>query len=66
MTSTFLVYILTLHHVYGFMFFSPFIAVMFEEGILLGAETDTSLLACDAASHHQPLTVVERTVSVPR
>lgn len=37
---------------------------MFEEGILLGAETDTSLLACDAASHHQPLTVVERTVSV--
>lgn len=40
------------------------LAVMFEEGILLGAETDTSLLACDAASHHQPLTVVERTSQV--
>ncbi|XP_045104693.1 guanine nucleotide exchange factor subunit Rich-like isoform X1 [Portunus trituberculatus] len=40
------------------------LAVMFEEGILLGAETDTSLLACDAASHHQPLMVVERTSQV--
>ncbi|XP_069939686.1 guanine nucleotide exchange factor subunit Rich isoform X2 [Cherax quadricarinatus] len=40
------------------------LAVMFEEGILLGAETDTSLLVCDAASRHQPLTVVERTSQV--
>lgn len=40
-----------------------FAAVMFEEGVLLGAETDTSLLACDGTSQHQPLTVVERTVS---
>ncbi|XP_042872511.1 guanine nucleotide exchange factor subunit Rich-like isoform X2 [Penaeus japonicus] len=40
------------------------LAVLFEEGILLGAETDTSLLACDAASLHQPLTVVERTSQV--
>ncbi|XP_069159265.1 guanine nucleotide exchange factor subunit Rich isoform X3 [Procambarus clarkii] len=40
------------------------LAVMFEEGILLGAETDTSLLVCDAASQHQPLTVVERTSQV--
>ncbi|XP_042224656.1 guanine nucleotide exchange factor subunit Rich-like isoform X2 [Homarus americanus] len=40
------------------------LAVMFEEGIMLGAETDTSLLACDATSLYQPLTVVERTSQV--
>ncbi|XP_071528782.1 guanine nucleotide exchange factor subunit Rich isoform X3 [Panulirus ornatus] len=40
------------------------LAVLFEEGILLGAETDTSLLACAAASQFQPLTVVERTSQV--
>lgn len=40
------------------------LAVLFEEGLMLGAETDTSLLVCDSASLHQPLTVVERTSQV--
>ncbi|XP_066965067.1 guanine nucleotide exchange factor subunit Rich isoform X3 [Macrobrachium rosenbergii] len=40
------------------------LAVLFEEGILLGAETDTSLLACGAASLYQPLTVIGRTSQV--
>ncbi|XP_076060554.1 guanine nucleotide exchange factor subunit Rich isoform X2 [Oratosquilla oratoria] len=47
--------------------FSPSIyplAIQYEEGIMVGAETDTSLFACDASTLHQPLCIVERTSQV--
>lgn len=40
------------------------LAVLFEEGILLGAETDSSLVGCDASSLYQPTAIVTRTSQV--
>ncbi|KAL7631863.1 UNVERIFIED_CONTAM: hypothetical protein RMT77_017834 [Armadillidium vulgare] len=40
------------------------LAVLFEEAIMIGAETDSSILACDNTTLHQPLVLVEKTSQV--